>query len=52
MTLEEFALWLDRQRPSAAQMEISPKYNDAVIRTLEWVAAEARKMAKENLRRE
>jgi hypothetical protein len=44
MTLREFADWLDQHRPSAVQLHISPGYNDAVVRTLEWVAKEARKI--------
>jgi hypothetical protein len=43
MTLSEFADWLDQNRPSVVQLKIAPGYDDAVIRTLEWVAEEARK---------
>jgi hypothetical protein len=42
MTLYEMADWLDQHRPSAAQLKVSPEYNQAVIRTLEWVSAEIR----------
>ena len=44
MTLSEFADWLDAHKPSAAQLAISPDYNHAVVNTLRWVAAEARKI--------
>ena len=43
--LNEFADWLDTQQPSPAQMGISPDYNTAVIRTLEWVAKQLREKA-------
>lgn len=43
--LREFAHFLDGHRPGAVQLKISPDYNDAVIRTLEWAAEQARGMA-------
>jgi hypothetical protein len=45
MTLSEFADWIEQQKPSPAQMDISSEYNRAVLRTLEWVAEQARKQA-------
>lgn len=42
--LNKFAHYLDGRRPSVAQLEISPAINHAIVRTLEWVAEEARKM--------
>lgn len=41
--LEGFAKFLLEHRPSAAQIKISPEYNEAVLAAFGWAANEARK---------
>lgn len=47
-TLLDFADFLDGHRPSTTQLALSPDYNMAVVRTLEWVAKEARRIANDS----
>lgn len=43
--LLDFADFLDKNRPSAVQLAISPSLNTAAVRALEWAAGEARNRA-------